>query len=398
MTESDGYVLAKIYSHPKGYQVVFWLYAPNGAKRRKYKLRSNRSMAEELCRRAADIEKGSRAGNLSRREISEAIHLGILNEAEASEVLGGVSVAVYDLDRILDRYETASMVRNTSYAHSVNMGRVKYLKEWFLAHPIPLLKVADVEEWICRRLDGTLSPLHPISKRRRQSASPKTVQCELTIFQAILDEAVSLGVIGENVARQVKFPVRTQQLKRAMTGEEVAALIRAAEENRHLCHGFSYELIMVALYTGLRRGELRAIRWEDVRLEASKIVVQAHDVGDGKFTPKAGVPDIVEIPEELAPIMRGMEASKSGPFVFGGETPIPANQIYKTFKKLCLIAGLDSALTLHHARHTFVSHLLRQTGDLALVQRAARHLDLTTTKGYIHTVETVDSPVKRFRY
>jgi len=155
---------------------------------------------------------------------------------------------------------------------------------------------------------------------------------------------------------------------------------------------------MLAIYTGLRRGEIRSLRWEDIHLETKKIYIQAKKIdGEEEFTTKNGEASTVNIPDRLHEILINME--QKGPYVFGGEKPLPVNLFYKAFKEVVLRAGLDPSLTLHHTRHTYGSTLLQLTGgDLRYVQEKMRHADINTTKQYMHTIMSGNAPEMVLNY
>ena len=155
---------------------------------------------------------------------------------------------------------------------------------------------------------------------------------------------------------------------------------------------------MLAIYTGMRRGEIRSLRWEDIHLDTKKIDIQAKIIeGEDEFTPKNGEASTVNIPDRLYEILINMEPK--GPYVFGGEKPLPANLFYKAFKEVVLRAGLDPNLALHHTRHTYGSTLLQLTGgDLRYVQEKMRHADINTTKQYMHTILSGNAPEMGLNY
>lgn len=374
-----------------GWRVRFRLHLVDGSVRTVERYRQSHAEAEYLRRRAADLERGSRAGNVSGRELTEARHLGLLTEKEVRLLTGGTGVAPYDLGRIVEAYLRRSALVNTPYAYKVNERRVTALRPWLERHPFPT--VHDVRDYLHGRQTGKLTYRHKFNGAKR-GVSPKTLQMELLILRQLLDEAVALGMAESNPAREVEVPLRTGRIPRAMSREEVGRLLRAAREHRELCYGLAYEVLALAVYTGLRRAEIRTLRWdEDVDLEQRRLFVQAKTVaGEDAFTPKSGRPDSLGIAGPLLEALKGIE--RRGPWVFsrpdGG--PINDDLFYKTFKKVARLAGLDPALTLHSARHTFGSHLLRQTGDLRYVQQAMRHLDVGSTKKYLHVVLDADAP------
>lgn len=383
--------MANIYKHPKGYRIHFRIYFPDGHKDRD-KYRQSRELAEALRRKAQDLEKGSRSGDLSPREVAEFRNLGLVTPEEARTLTGGKLPTKYDLEAVCKAYLRSSELKNTAYAHKVNANRLRHLRTWFATHPIPSLQEGDIQDYLQGRAAGRIVFAHRFNATKRGGQAPKTLRCELQILQQVLDEAVKLGIVDVNVARQVTVPVRTERVLRAMTSQEVRRLLEAARSRRELAHGYAYELMMLAVYTGFRRAEIRSLRWrEDVDLEAGVIRVQAKRIGDDDvFTPKSGQPDSIGIPTPLLAVLKEMD--QKGPYVFGGEKPINDDRIYKVFKRLAKLAGLPADYTLHTARHTFGSHMLRKTRDLRDTQRVMRHKDIASTKKYMHVVGDDEAP------
>lgn len=393
--------MAAIYKHKKhGFQINFRIYFPDGSNLQKYRYASLQTDADILRSKAEYLENGSRSGCLNIKELAAARRDGLISEAEAVLMSGGRAVAAYDLDLVLERYEASSAIANTPYGHRENMRRARRWKRWLKKHPIPSLTEADVKQYVLGRSRGTIAFTNKKTGYAKVGVAQKTIRNEMEILRALIDEAIKAGMVEKNVARDVDVPVKNQRLRRAMSSKEVQLLVATAIENRHLCHGLAYEMIMVALYTGLRRNELRTLTWDDINFEERLIFVQAKEIdidGEDDFTTKSGEPRSVGIPDRLFDMLSGME--RNGPWVFGGAQPIVANRLYKTFKEICARAGLDPDLSLHHSRHTYTSRLLKHTGgDLRFVQDRVGHLDIETTKKYTHVIENEDAPEKDFDY
>ncbi len=392
--------MAALYKHKKyGYQVLYRIYLADGSAIKKHRYRPVHTDAKLLCAKAEYLECGSRRGNLTRQEIAAARRDGLINDTEAMQIFGGQPVAVYDLDLVIERYEASSAVANTPYGHTVNMRRARNLKKWLKKHPIPKLTDTDVKQYVLDRRKGNIT--HQIGAShhiRRGGVSAKTISNDMEVLRGLIDEAVKAGMVAKNVAREVNVPVKNKKVRRALSRAEVKRLMEAAEENRHLMHGLAFEMVMIALYAGLRRGELRSLKWDDVNLSERRLFVQAKEVeGEDDFTTKSGEAGSVGIPDRLYDILNNMK--RPGPWVFGGKRPISLGQFTATFKKIVTRAGLDPSLSLHHARHTYGSVLLKKSGgDLRYVQERMRHLDIQTTKNYLHVIEDESAPEKDLDY
>lgn len=385
----------KIYPHKtRGYQVWYTLYLPDGSKVKKCRFRPTKMLAEEVGRLCETLEAGSRRGDLNQREILRGRHEGLITEAEARKLNGGKAVAKYDLDLVMQRYELSSQVANTPYSHAVNMNRARHLKGWLLEHPIPAMTETDIKEFVQGRKGGTLRFPHPKTGFSRK-VSPKTVNIEVNILRQIVDEAIALGMAECNPARNVHVPMKNTRVPRAMATWEVQKLMAQAHLDRGHCRGYLLEIVATALYAGLRRREICYARWDlDIDLENCKIHVQAKQLPDGTwFTPKSGEARTVNIPDRLHPILAALRKRNPGQFAFGGELPLRLDSITHAFKGLVVRAGLDPNLSLHHTRHTYLSHMLRKTGgDLKYVQELGGHSDVQTTKKYMHAVHSPTAP------
>jgi integrase len=110
--------------------------------------------------------------------------------------------------------------------------------------------------------DGTTS------ERLDSGLSPRTVQYVHTTLNKALSQAVRDGLIPRNAVASVKAPRPTREEIRPLDREQVRALFDAASDHR------LEVLYILAVTAGLRQGELLALRWEDIDLEAGKLKVR----------------------------------------------------------------------------------------------------------------------------
>lgn len=78
-----------------------------------------------------------------------------------------------------------------------------------------------------------------------------------------------------NVAMNVNIPVKSNKVKRTLARKEIKKILITAKETPHLCRGYFYEVVILAIYTSLRRGGIRSLRWEDIQMNSKKIYIQA---------------------------------------------------------------------------------------------------------------------------
>jgi integrase/recombinase XerC len=376
--------MAKIYEHKHhGLQLRFTIYFPEG-KVVRYRFSRSRDEMYSMHRAAETLEIATRRCDASFREVEVAVNLGLISSSEAALLTGGKRSSSYDLDLIIERWTVSDSLVNSPYGHEVNMRRGKRLRLWLESNPIPKIDEADVKRYIQRRRDGLLTYPHPRTGITVVGCSTKTITNELQILRSIIDEAVKLKMVDVNVARTVDLPVKKSKFRRSMSMDEVSALLEAARQSSHLCHGYAVEVLSCAVYAGLRRSEIRTLQWRDIDFDNGRIrIVQKAVPGEEDFIPKGGNAGVTTMPDRLAEILGKLE--RKGDWVFGGEKPLVLTAFWQLFKEVASRAGLPSDLSLHHARHTYGSWLLRMTGDLSYVQSEMRHTDINTTRNYMHT-------------
>jgi integrase len=164
--------------------------------------------------------------------------------------------------------------------------------------------------------------------------------------------------------------------------EEVWALVRGARSDQ------DGALFLTAAFTGLRRGELLALRWRDVDFQGEAIRVEENLAGGEIGTPKSGkvrsLPMVPEVATALARLsQRGRFAGDDDvvfPGVEGGHLDGSAlRRRYLTARKAAKLRPLK----FHELRHTFGS-LAIDRASIVQVQHWMGHADIDTTMRYLH--------------
>lgn len=149
------------------------------------------------------------------------------------------------------------------------------------------------------------------------------------------------------------------------------------------------ELIRIAAYTGLRLGELLALRWQDVNLVDRRLVVQralsARVEGPTKSWQARFVPLADPAARAFARLGEREDYTGANDHVFCTRLGIPldGSALRRRFKRAAAAAGLR-VLRLHDLRHSAGSLVARQA-DARWVQGFLGHSKLTTTARYMHT-------------
>jgi integrase len=208
--------------------------------------------------------------------------------------------------------------------------------------------------------------------QRLEGRRPATANKDLRTLKSILGCAVRRGYLTDNPARAVK-PVREPEREvRVLSVEEIEKLLAGCECDRLRL------FVFMALTTGMRRGELCALEWEDVELEAGLLSVRNHE---GHTTKSGRIRRLALVPEAVT-MLRDWRTKSFGTRVFeprNGEDV--GNSMIKAFRRLVERTGVDRA-TLHDLRRSFCSHLAMVGINEAVVQRLAGHSSIKTTERY----------------
>lgn len=223
--------------------------------------------------------------------------------------------------------------------------------------------------------------------------SPTTVNGQHRVLHAALEVAVRWGYIARNVADAVQPPPRKRKAGRTWTDEEVVRFLAHIRGHR------LYALYVLAMTTGLRRGELGGLRWSDVDFERRRVHVRQVLVYAGnelvfKDKPKTEASeDYVTISPAVAAILEehrkrqqkerwtyGTRYRDHG-LVFAqpnGDRINVGNLSKRAFPKLCDEAGVPR-IRFHDLRHTYATRLLEQGLPITTAQRRLRHSRASTT-------------------
>jgi integrase len=191
--------------------------------------------------------------------------------------------------------------------------------------------------------------------------------------------------LGQNaiiVADVERLPVSKRTDIEFYSPEEVHALVRASAVKQ------DGALFLTAAMTGLRMGELLALRWRDVDFATQTVRVTASYTAGTLGTPKSGLGRAVPLVEEVAQALARLGKRKrwSGPddLVFVGTAGgyLDGSALRRRYKKARDAAGLRP-LRFHDLRHTFGSVAIR-TADPRELQEWMGHSDFSTTQIYMH--------------
>jgi integrase len=211
-----------------------------------------------------------------------------------------------------------------------------------------------------------------------EDLDPSTVRNVLMPLRVIFRRAIEDGDLAVNPTGHLRLPAVRGRRERIASPEEAALLLAALPDRDRAVWA-------TALYAGLRRGELMALRWEDVDLAKAVIHVErAYDEkGRVHIEPKsrAGrrtIPIIGTLREELL-AHKSREGRDSG-LVFGssGDRPFVTSNLWRRAQVAWRRAGLNP-IGLHEGRHTFASTLIAAGVNAKAITTYMGHASIQTT-------------------
>jgi integrase len=147
-------------------------------------------------------------------------------------------------------------------------------------------------------------------------------------------------------------------------------------------------MVHTALKTGLRLGELLALKWEDIDLVTGKIVVRRNLWRDKEASPKGGRSREVPLSDDAIATLKAHRAvtmlKSSYVFCDSGGNRLSHKMVSNLVPRICKKAGLAKRLTMHDLRHTFASHLVMRGVTLKAVQELLGHASIDMTLRYAH--------------
>ena len=216
--------------------------------------------------------------------------------------------------------------------------------------------------------------------------SPKTVKNVHGILHCALQQAIACDYIYRNPADACKLPKVTKPEIKPLEPEEIARLLKEAEQDDY-CN-----LFIVAMFTGMRQGELLGLAWECVDFKSGIITVkQQLQCKDGNYfleTPKSGKNrTILPAPIVMDALRNQLERQRKEQEQAGEMWDNQFNLVFtdalgkylvrrtvvKHFKKISQRAGISDDARFHDLRHSFAVSSLYAGDDIKTVQANLGH-------------------------
>ena len=266
-----------------------------------------------------------------------------------------------------------------THSKTNNRESTSYGKEWvFRLHLVPFFGPMKLDA-----IGPALTEQFKAAKLE-EGQSKKSINNMLSDLRKLLNLAVEWDVILKAPkVKAFKVPKDLVTEDMFLTFDEAKRVLQAAapEWTAYLATG---------LKTGLRVGELLALKWKDVDLVAGRVVVRRNLWRDQEGAPKGGRNRVVPLsPDALA--MLKAHRHLRGPYVFCDDAGkrLSHSMVKDVVPGACRRAGLAKRITNHGMRHTFASHLVMRGVPLKAVQELLGHQSIEMTLRYSHLTPDV---------
>lgn len=266
-----------------------------------------------------------------------------------------------------------------TYSKTNNKPSTVYAKEWMLrVHLLPFFGSMRLDQVGPAEIEAYKA--QKLGKRQDR----KSINNHLTALRKMLNLAAEWGVI-DRTPKIRGFKIKAQFVaddEYLDFGETDRFLQAAAPEWK--------ALLTTALKTGLRVGELLALKWEDVDLVAGHVIVRRTLWHGQEGSPKGGLNRKVPLSPEALATLKGHRHLK-GPYVFcePNGARLTHSRVKDVVPSTCRRAGLGKRITTHGLRHTFASHLVMRGASLKAVQELLGHESIEMTLRYSHLTPDV---------
>ena len=221
------------------------------------------------------------------------------------------------------------------------------------------MKLKEISPGMIRKLKDS---------RKKRGNSERTINRYLALLKCMFNVAIKDGYAQTNPVNQVRFFSESNCIReRVLDKTEEERLLAECSENLK-------SIVVFALNTGMRKGEILGLKWEHVNLETRQITVENTK---GKRFRHIPINSLL-----LGMLLKWKRIKENGTLVF------PFKSIRTAFENACNRAGVED-FVFHDLRRTFGTRLLEKGVDIITIQRLYGHSSPLVTQRYLHPKDEI---------
>jgi integrase len=246
---------------------------------------------------------------------------------------------------------------------------LKFLKSYFGGMLLSKISPWDIEEYKRKRLEGEITiKLEPGARKRKEwKVKPATINRELACLKHMFTLAKRWKMADENPVKEVQFFQEQQIEMRILAQEEINRLLSCASPRLR-------PILIVALNTGMRKGEILHLRRSDVDFDNQFLLLRETKSNRPRKVPMRGL---------VAETLRALKKERDYVLFANPHTGKPLSDLQTPFKGACRRVGIQD-LRFHDLRHTAATHMVMGGVDLVTVKEILGHATIKMTMRYAH--------------
>ena len=295
----------------------------------------------KLCVGATSLKEAEKMENAFKYKLQQ-IQNGVIPKEEKN-------VPLYKLKQI---YLSYSETNNRNFKN--NLYYIKIIMDYFgentPAHKIQPHNIESFKEWL----------------RVERSLKNSSINRYLEIMSKVFNLGVDNELVSNNPVAKVKKLLEDNHKIRFLTAEEEIRLFKYLPE-------FLKPIVITALQTGMRRGEILTLKWSNIDFEFGFIEL---------LQTKSGKARKIPISDKLRKVLESLDRVSEYVFI-NPDTGLPYVDIKKSFNKAVAAASIKN-FRFHDLRHTVATRLVEKGIDLLVVMDILGHAKIETTMRYAH--------------
>jgi integrase len=268
-------------------------------------------------------------------------------------------------DKWLTSKESSGLARSTMLGY----------RAAFKNHVLPRLGHLPLRKVLKTNLESLQSEL-------MKNHNAKGTNIIMTMVKASLRDAHRDGYIGRNPSEYLSSLKEDPGTEAYWTTSEIKQFLWANKDDD------LHDLFLVAINTGMRRGELAGLCWDRVDFSLNQIeITRTRDNVETKDRTKTALRRVIPMNAIVrAVLLRRFNDRLPGSYIFTDKTgyPIETHHLYRRFARAQKKAKIENHIPFHGTRHTFATQFMMNGGNVFDLQKILGHTDIKMTMRYAH--------------